>query len=161
MHDDFSLCRMPMASINTSSNICICASSGSWKLCFNSSWVYIIDYLTLYTDHYRIGAHINRIFKKLNGKGVAVIGLQLPQGRDYGVGGESSLDIACLYVLLRKGEMTLRKVKDFKTTRHPEGQTMPFKLWRGCAFSPQSEWDIGEPYEPSLEEEEDDIPWVQ
>jgi len=121
--------------------------------------LYVIDYMQLYDEHYKMAGLINKIYQKMDGKGVAVIGLQLPENRDYATGGEATLDVACLYLLIKNNELTLRKIKDFKGHRSPQGLSMPFKLYRGVAFYPQGSWPVQEVDDFEPPERGDDIPW--
>ena len=70
----------------------------------------VIDYLDLNSEVYLVGTEIDAIFRKLN-KGVAVIGIQKPLGRDLGYGGMFSAKRAALYISLGGNRLKLVYVK--------------------------------------------------
>ena len=70
----------------------------------------IIDYLDMDSEVYMVGAEIKKILKALN-KGVAIIGLQKPSGRDLGYGGAFSLKKAEVYLSMDSNKLKIIKAK--------------------------------------------------
>lgn len=70
----------------------------------------LIDYLDIDSEVYMIGAEIKKILKALN-KGIAIIGLQKPEGRDLGYGGTFSLKKAEIYIAMFKNRLKIIKAK--------------------------------------------------
>jgi hypothetical protein len=94
----------------------------------------VIDYLAVDSDFYMIGAEISAIWKKLN-KGVAVIALQKPPGRDDAFGGSMVRNRASLYVTLDKDRMKILKAKAWKDPQvNPNGKQWTFRLEHGIHF---------------------------
>jgi len=76
--------------------------------------VNVIDYMDAGNETFRIGDKIDKIFRKLD-KGVAVIGLQKPHGRELAYGKEYTEWRAMLYLVLgRKGENFFIKIRSAK-----------------------------------------------
>jgi len=78
--------------------------------------VNIIDYLDMDAETYMVGAEIKKIVKALN-KGVAIIGLQKPPGRDLPIGGIWGLKKAEVYVAMQKN---LIKIVNAKSRANPK-----------------------------------------
>lgn len=100
----------------------------------------IIDYLEVSKDFYEIGGLLTDIFNSL-GKGVAVVGIQKPPGRDIGVGGARTLDKARLYLSIVPGEIKIIKGKLWRNDQiNPNGMFCRFKLGGGANFVRDGEW---------------------
>ena len=100
----------------------------------------IIDYMEIYEDHFKIGAKIAQIHKKLK-NGIAIIALQKPKGRDEGRGGSVTLEKPRLYLSMSCGNLKITKAKSWSTLakntgQNPNGLTIDFKLVQGCKFIP-------------------------
>ncbi|MFC1694132.1 DnaB-like helicase N-terminal domain-containing protein [Candidatus Latescibacterota bacterium] len=105
-----------------------------------SDAINIIDFMEIYQDHYKIGAYIAQIHKKLN-KGIAVIALQKPPGRDEGRGGSVTLEKPRLYLSMSPGKLKIVKAKSWSLTaqysgQNPNGLEIDFKLVGGFKFIP-------------------------
>ena len=70
----------------------------------------VIDYLDFNSEVYLIGGEMEAMFRKLN-KGIAVIGIQKPPGRDLGYGGIFSAKKAALYISMGANRLKLLYVK--------------------------------------------------
>ena len=99
----------------------------------------IIDFLEVSKDFYLVGQYIREIFDKLR-KGIAVIALQKPRGRDEGLGGQRGLEKPRLYVSLEPGRAKIVKAKNWATATNPNGLCLDFKLVSGCKFIPTRQW---------------------
>jgi len=76
----------------------------------NPDGINIIDYLRL-EDNTQVGNAIKVIQEKLN-KGLAVLALQKPPGRDEGYGGYPTIEAASLYLAIDKNKLKVVKAKD-------------------------------------------------
>jgi len=104
----------------------------------------IIDYMTIYENHFLIGQWIEDIHKKLDGA-LAIIAIQKPQGRDLGVGGEVTLNKPRLYLAMSKGQVKIISAKNRKDRAiNPNGMIVNFKLVAGFKFLPTDRWSIPE-----------------
>jgi len=100
----------------------------------------IIDYLEVSKDFYEIGGMLTDIFNALN-KGVAVVAIQKPPGRDTGVGGARTLDKARLYMTIVPGELKIIKGKLWRNEMiNPNGMFCKFKLGGGANFVREGDW---------------------
>lgn len=105
----------------------------------------IIDYLTVHKDFYEIAGMIYKIHSKLK-KGIAVIALQKPRGRDEAVGGSRTLDLARLYLSVSPGIFKIVKAKIWVDPNdNPNGIQRQFKLIGGANFLMSDE--TGKKYE--------------
>ena len=99
----------------------------------------VIDYLEIVEEHYLVGKYILDIHKKLQ-KGIAIIALQKPFGRDTARGGDSSLDKPRLYVALNQGQIKIVDAKNWRGTENPNGTILDFKLYKGTKFEEIGYW---------------------
>lgn len=101
--------------------------------------VNVIDYIDLNENTYQIGAYIREIHEKLN-KGICLIGLQKPFGRDMGYGKEFGMKIPRLYMSIEGGIAKILKCKNRKTEDSPAGKILKYKLVGGWKFMPRGVW---------------------
>lgn len=95
--------------------------------------VNIIDYLEVHKDFYEVSGLIRTIRDKLN-KGIVVIAIQKPAGRDEAVGGAGTKNLARLYISLSPGRAKIVKGKIWRTFINPDGMYCNFKLGGGANF---------------------------
>ncbi len=94
----------------------------------------LIDYLEIYKDFYEIGLYIKGIFDALR-KGIAIIAIQKPKGRDEGAGGLKSLEKARLALAMEPGKIKIVKAKNWRNDQiNPNGMCKWWKLVSGCEF---------------------------
>lgn len=98
----------------------------------------MIDYLDD-EEAYKIKHRITKIRDKLN-KGIAIIALQKPRGRDEGYGGEQTKNLPRLYLSIDNSLLKIVKAKNWKTHENPNGKIHEFKLINGSQFLPQGLW---------------------
>jgi len=100
----------------------------------------IIDYLEIYRDFYEVSGMIADIFDRLE-KGIAIIAIQKPTGRDTALGGERTLEKARLYLAIEAGQMKIVKGKIWRDEMvNPNGMSIEFKLAAGCKFTNTTSW---------------------
>lgn len=101
--------------------------------------IFIIDYLELYDDVYRMAGIINDIFRRLD-KGIAFVIIQKDPKKEHGWGGQATKHKARLAMDLERGKLVLKKVKSFRGEHNPDGIYREFKLVSGWKFLPQETW---------------------
>lgn len=102
----------------------------------------IVDYIEVPEEAWKIATPINEIFRKLN-KGICIIALQKPRGRDVARGGESTLDRPRLYLSMGSGQIKIVKCKNWANEdKNPNGLSLEYKIVQGCKFIQSSEWSI-------------------
>lgn len=102
--------------------------------------LYLIDYVELYTDAWRIAEVISGIFAKLQA-GVCVVALQRDPAKAYAWGGQASRHKSRLTVVLDNGRAKIEKAKAFPPDgENPNGFERPFKILRGCRFVAPEGW---------------------
>jgi hypothetical protein len=100
----------------------------------------VIDYLETFTDFYMMAGFIKNIGKKLN-KGIALIALQKPKGRDEGEGGERTKNLPRLYLSMAPNVLKIVKAKNWRHSRiNPNKMQIEFKLVDGCKFISDNRW---------------------
>ncbi len=105
----------------------------------------IVDYIEVPEEAWKIATPINEIFRKLN-KGICIIALQKPKGRDIARGGESTLDRPRLYLSMGDNKIKIIKCKNWaQDSVNPNGLSIEYTLQQGFTFKRQSEWGI--PYD--------------
>jgi hypothetical protein len=101
----------------------------------------IIDFLEVHEEFYKVGLFIKQIFDKLE-KGIAIIAIQKPKGRDEGLGGQRGLEKPRLYLAMEPGLIRIVKGKNWKHEMiNPNGKTMRWKLAAGCKFKNEGDWE--------------------
>ena len=107
--------------------------------------IFIVDFLELTTDFWKVAGMIQEIHSKLK-EGICIIALQKADGKDIGRGGDFSREKSRLYLSLShdadRGVNTIKIVnaKAWRTDRNPRGMHRDFKLIQGWRFAPQSYW---------------------
>jgi hypothetical protein len=100
----------------------------------------IIDYLEVFKDFFEAGGLLTEIHNSLN-KGIAVVAIQKPKGRETGIGGERTLDKARLYLSISSGVLTIVKGKIWVDDMlNPNGMYINFKLGGGANFHTEGPW---------------------
>lgn len=100
----------------------------------------VIDYLDLDNEVFLIGYELKKIIQKLN-KGVAIVAIQKPKGRDLGYGAGYSVKSAALYLSMDAGKLKIVKARERAISDvDPLGKTWGFHLDnRGANFIDISE----------------------
>jgi hypothetical protein len=94
----------------------------------------IIDYLEVSKDFYEIGGMLTDIYNALD-KGIVIVAIQKPIGRDVGVGGERTLDKARLYLSIAPGVLKIVKAKLWRQDCiNPKGMSIKWTLGGGANF---------------------------
>lgn len=110
------------------------AKSGDFKDVIDPNGLNIIDYLEVAKDFYEIGGMLTDIFNSLD-KGIALVGLQKPVGRDTGIGGARTLDKARLYMAIEPGLLKIVKAKLWRQECvNPNGMSIKWTLGGGANF---------------------------
>jgi len=103
----------------------------------------IIDFLEVHDEFYKVGLFIKQIFDKLD-KGIAIIAIQKPKGRDEGLGGQRGLEKPRLYLAMEPGKIKIVKGKNWHNEQiNPNGKFRRWKLVAGCKFTGLSKEDQG------------------
>lgn len=106
----------------------------------------IIDFLEVTDEFWKVGTYMSKIYERLGGTGLAIIGLQKGKNKDFGRGGDLGLEKPRLYVTLsRQPDMQgavaqMVKAKNWKTTVNPNGMMRPFNIIMGHKFSSSYPW---------------------
>lgn len=98
----------------------------------------ILDYLEVQEgEFWRVGDNLRKIFEKLQG-GIALVFIQMDKGRQFGWGGQKTVDKARLYFTLDDNKLTIVKGKNWKGKANPNGKSITFNLFNGAKFV----WDV-------------------
>ena len=100
----------------------------------------IVDYLEVHKDFYEVSGLIRNIKDKI-GRGIAIIAIQKPPGRDAGVGGENTKNLARLYISMSPGKAKIVKGKMWASIVNPDGMAVEFKLVGGAHFQVKNRWE--------------------
>ena len=101
--------------------------------------LFFVDYIDIVKDFFEVGVPIKAISDKLR-KGVAIIGLQKPAGRDTGLGGERTLDKARLYISMETDRMKIVDAK-YPIGESCRGLTRKYIIRdKGSFFDFQTDW---------------------
>ena len=102
----------------------------------------IIDFLEIHDEFWRVSGWLNDIYRKLN-KGMALVALQRPKGRDIAKGGEATLEKPRLYLSMGNNTIKIVKCKNWVNPDHnPNGLIIEYKILRGAKFLQTSDWSI-------------------
>ncbi|OGP59974.1 MAG: hypothetical protein A2V65_01595 [Deltaproteobacteria bacterium RBG_13_49_15] len=107
--------------------------------------IFIVDFLEVTTDFWKVAQYIQEIHKKLKA-GICIIALQKSEGRDAGRGGDFSKEKARLYLSLdylhdeKMNRIKITDAKAWRTDRNPRGMYRTYKLVRGSRFIPVTDW---------------------
>lgn len=107
--------------------------------------IFIVDFLEVTTDFWKVAQYIQEIHKKLR-EGICIIALQKAEGRDAGRGGDFSKEKARLYLSLdylggeKVNRIKITDAKAWRTDRNPRGMYRDYKLVKGSHFIPVGYW---------------------
>jgi len=105
----------------------------------------IVDFMEIYDEFYQIGGWIRDISNKL-GKGFCLICIQKNQStkkeqRDFGRGGEMTIEKPRLYMAMDRGKIKIVKGKIWRSSdTNPNGLMRNFKLIGGWKWLPDGDW---------------------
>jgi len=107
--------------------------------------IFIVDFLEVTTDFWKVAHYIQEIHKKLK-DGICIIALQKSDNKDMGRGGDFSKEKSRLYLsldYLKEEKINQIKIVDAKAWRgdnNPRGLYRYYKLVKGCQFMPVTDW---------------------
>lgn len=107
--------------------------------------IFIIDFLEVTTDFWKVAQYIQEIHKKLK-DGICIIALQKSEGKDAGRGGDFSKEKARLYLSLdylqeqKANRIKITDAKAWRADRNPRGMYRDYKLIKGSRFMPITDW---------------------
>ncbi|HNZ65244.1 MAG TPA: bifunctional DNA primase/polymerase [Smithella sp.] len=107
--------------------------------------IFIVDFLEVTTDFWKVAQYIQEIHKKLK-DGICIIALQKSEGRDNGRGGDFSKEKARLYLSLdylhdkKINQVKIVDAKAWRKNTNPRGMYRQYKLANGAKFIPVSDW---------------------
>ena len=108
--------------------------------------IFIVDFLEVTTDFWKVSQYINEIHKKLK-EGICIIALQKSEGKDCGRGGDFSKEKPRLYLSLdylreeKRNQVKIIDAKAWRTSENPRGMYRKYKLANGAKFIPASDWE--------------------
>lgn len=120
-------------------------ASGFSDLITPEKKIFIIDFLEVTTDFWKVAAYIQEVHKKLK-DGIAIIALQKSQNKETGRGGDFSKEKARLYLNLdylpeqKANVVKIVDAKAWRTHRNPRGLCRRYKLSNGAVFMPVGDW---------------------
>jgi len=123
--------------------------SSNFGDCIFPNDINIVDYLDLGDDIPALSRYLREIHEALD-KGIALVGLQKPYGRDIGYGKELGLQLPRLYVSLeykskeKMSRATIVKCKSRKTTESMIGKVVDYKLYDAWKFEQIGAWHYPE-----------------
>lgn len=107
--------------------------------------IFIVDFLEVTTDFWKVAQYIQEIHKKLK-DGICIIALQKSVGKDNGRGGDFSKEKARLYIALdylsdkKVNQVKIIEAKAWRTEANPRDMYRHYKLANGSRFLPVTEW---------------------
>ena len=107
--------------------------------------IFIIDFLEVTTDFWKVAQYIQEIHKKLK-DGICIIALQKSDNKDAGRGGDFSKEKARLYLSLdylrdeKINQIKITDAKAWRSNRNPRGMYRNYKLIKGSYFLPITDW---------------------
>jgi hypothetical protein len=120
-------------------------SSGFADLVTPERKIFIVDFLEVTTDFWKVAQFIQEIHKKLK-EGICLIALQKSDGKDAGRGGDFSKEKARLYLSLdylheqKTNKIKITDAKAWRTKLNPRGMFKYYKLLHGAQFFATSDW---------------------
>jgi hypothetical protein len=107
--------------------------------------IFIVDFLEVTTDFWKVAQYIQEIHNKLK-EGICIIALQKSEGKDSGRGGDFSKEKARLYIALdylsdkKVNQVKIVDAKAWRTEINPRGLYRNYKLVKGAKFIAASNW---------------------
>ncbi len=107
--------------------------------------IFIIDYLELNKDFYRVAETIQAIHKKLK-DGICIIALQKDPGHELGRGNTFSIEKSRLYLTLdrvpgqKMNRLKIVSAKAWRTAQNPRDMFRNYSLVNGSKFITQGNW---------------------
>lgn len=120
----------------------------AWERTYNFSDVIrpdalnIVDYLEPNdsAEYFKLPSYISSIHRQLK-RGVCVIAMQKPKGRDSAFGGQETLNKPRIAIALEPGRAKIVKAKNWACENiNPKGLVRDFKLAQGSEFVAQNDW---------------------
>jgi hypothetical protein len=108
--------------------------------------IFIVDFLEVTTDFWKVAQYIQEIHKKMK-EGICIIALQKAEAKDTGRGGDFSKEKARLYLSLdylhdqKVNRIKITDAKAWRTDRNPRGMCRNYKLIKGSRFIPVTDWN--------------------
>ena len=97
----------------------------------------IIDYLEVHDKFYMVSKYLDDIYKKLNGKGVAIVAIQKDPNKESGRGGSFIEEKPVLSIALDRGGIaTINKFKGEFRDANPRGKQYRYKILNGSKLIP-------------------------
>lgn len=97
-----------------------------WQDVIEPNSINLIDFVRVDKDFFIVPAIINACKQKLDG-GIVVIAIQKSKFKEFGVGGEGTLDDAQLYLNIDYEKLTIIKAKSYRGD-NPNGKKYSFKI---------------------------------
>jgi len=104
-------------------------------------YINIFDWVRMDEEQWKINALMDKVTKKLNGKGLAIISMQKRSNKNYAVGGEGSMDYASAYFTIsfegetKRNILKVEKVKSPVVGNDPNYKKYSFRLVGGAKFT--------------------------
>jgi hypothetical protein len=108
--------------------------------------IFIVDFLEVTSDFWKVAQYIQEIHKKLK-EGICIIALQKSAGKVLGRGGDFSMEKARLYLTLdyledqKVNRIQIAEAKAWRTNRNPRGMYRDYKLVNGSIYIPVNDWN--------------------
>jgi len=107
--------------------------------------LFIVDFLEVTTDFWKVAEMIQEIHRKLK-DGICIIALQKSEGKDAGRGGDFSKEKSRLYLTLdykrdeKVNRIKIIDAKAWRTEMNPRGMCRDYHLVHGHKFMPTGDW---------------------
>ncbi len=107
--------------------------------------IFIVDFLEVTEDFYKVAKYIQDIHKKLK-EGICIIALQKSEGKESGRGGDFSKEKSRLYIALdylpdeRTNRVKIVDAKAWRMNINPRGLYRNYKLIKGAKFITDGDW---------------------
>jgi hypothetical protein len=111
----------------------------------NERKIFMIDFLEVTTDFWKVAQYIQDIHRKLK-EGICIIALQKSDAKDTGRGGDFSKEKARLYLSLdylhdqKVNQIKITDAKAWRTSENPRGKYRTYKLVHGSEYCSISGW---------------------
>lgn len=103
----------------------------------------IIDYLEVHDTFYKVSEYLDNIYKKLNGKGIAVVAIQKDPYKEFGRGGSFVEEKPVLSIALDRGGIaTINKFKGEFRDSNPRGKQYKYKILNGSKLIMVQHWHV-------------------